>query len=95
MSLERVPSLHHEVAGPLAGDDAAVEHARQSHGVVADVDGLLDLAQSLRGDLAHLERHKSAEVGLELAQLLADLADDLTALRSGELDGRESNRIAK
>lgn len=36
-----VPLLHHEVAGPLGGEDAPVQHAAEADRVVADVDKLL------------------------------------------------------
>ena len=44
---------------------------------VADVDHLLDLAEALGADLAGLDRHQRAEVGLVLAQQLAELAHEL------------------
>jgi hypothetical protein len=36
-----VPLLHHEVAGPLGGEDAPVQHAAEADRVVANVDKLL------------------------------------------------------
>ena len=58
---ERVPLLHHAVAGPLGGDREAVELARQADREVADVDHLLHFAEALRHDLAGLERDQRAE----------------------------------
>ena len=76
-----MPLLHHPVAGPLGGDRQAVELARQADGEVADVDHLLDLAQALGADLAGLDGDQRAEVGLVLAQQLAELTHELAADR--------------
>ena len=78
----RVPRLHQPVAGPLAGDGQAVQLARQPDGEVADVDHLLDLAEALGADLAGLDRHQLAELGLVLAQQLAEPADEVAADRA-------------
>ena len=78
---ERVPLLHHPVAGPLGGDGQPVQLARQADGEVADVDHLLDLAEALGADLAGLDGDERAEVGLVLAQQLAELADERAAHR--------------
>ena len=57
---------------------------------VADVDHLLDLAEALGADLAGLDRHQRAEVGLVLAQQFAQLAHELAADRGGHgAPGRE------
>ena len=77
----RVPRLHQPVARPLAGDRQAVQLARQADGEVADVDHLLDLAEALGADLAGLDRHQLAELGLVLAQQLAEAADEGAAHR--------------
>ena len=79
---DRVPRLHQTVAGPFAGDRQAVELAGQTDGEVADVDHLLDLAETLRADLAGLDRHQLAELRLVLAQQLAEAADERTAGRA-------------
>ena len=78
---QRVPLLHHPVAGPLGGDGQAVQLARQADGEVADVDHLLDLAEALGDDLAGLDGHQRAEIVLVLAQQLAQLAHECAAHR--------------
>ncbi len=75
----RVPGLHQPVARPLAGDRQPVQLAREADGEVADVDHLLDLAETLGADLAGLDRHQLAELGLVLAQQLAETADEAAA----------------
>ncbi len=90
---ERVPLLVHAVAGPLRLHGQAVELARQADREVAHVDHLLDLAEALGEDLAHLERDQPAERLLVLAQLVAELAHDLAALRRRHhAPGRERRR---
>ena len=76
---ERVPLLHHPVAGALGGDGEAVQLAGQADGEVADVDHLLHLAEALGADLAGLDGDQGAEVVLVFAQQLAELADELAA----------------
>ncbi len=76
-----MPGFHHPVLGALGGDGQAVELARQADREVADVDHLLHLAQALGADLAGLDRHQPSELRLELAQLLAQQAHQLTATR--------------
>ena len=78
----RVPRLHQAVTGSLAGDGQSVQLARQADGEVADVDHLLDLAEALRADLAGLDRHQLAELGLVLAQQLAEAPNEGAACRA-------------
>ena len=93
---ERVPRLGQPVAGALGRDRAAVELAREPHREVADVDHLLHLAEPLLGDLADLERHERAERLLLAAQLLAEEAHELAAVRPGQIaPGREGLRGAR
>jgi hypothetical protein len=72
------------VLGPLGGDGQAEQLARQAHGVVADVDHLLDLAQAFGGDLAGLQRHQAAKIGLGGAKLLAQEPDQFAPPRRGD-----------
>src|SRR5207253_3252877 len=65
---ERVPAFEHAVSRPLAGNDLAVELARQPDREIADVDHLLHFALALFEDLAGLDRHEAPERGLVLAQ---------------------------
>ena len=76
---ERVPGLHHAVAGPLGGDGEAVELAREAEGEVADVDHLLHFAAALLEDLAGLEGHQAAERVLGGTELLAEEPHELAA----------------
>ena len=78
---QRVPLLHHPVARPLGGDGQPEQLAGQADREVADVDHLLNLAQPLGADLAGLDRHQRAEIGLVFAQQLAELADELPTYR--------------
>ena len=71
---ERVPGLHQPVAGPLGGHRPTEQLPRQPHGVVADVDHLLDLAARLGGDLADLDADERGEVVEVLAEQLAEPA---------------------
>ena len=80
---QRMPLLHHPVAGPLAGDGETVELARQADREVADVDHLLNLTASLGEDLAGLDGDEFAERVLCRAQFLAEQADELAAARRG------------
>jgi hypothetical protein len=70
------------VAGALGADRPAVELPRQADGELADVDHLLDLAGRLGGDLADLDAHQGGEVGLVLAQQLAEAAHQRAAHRA-------------
>ena len=76
-----MPGLHHAVRRPLGGDGEAVDLPRQADREIADVDHLLDFAEPFGGDLAGLDRHQPAELGLALAQLVAEQAHQLAALR--------------
>jgi hypothetical protein len=89
-----VPGLHHPVAGAFGGDGQAMELARQTDGEVADVDHLLDLAQALGGDLAGLQGHQAAEVGLGRTKLLAEQADQLAAPGRRDLAPGEEGLVA-
>ena len=82
---ERVPGLEHAVAGPLGGDRAAEELAREADREVADVDHLLHLAEALLRDLAGLERDERAERLLLAPQLLAEQPHELAAARRGHV----------
>ena len=66
---------------PLAVHGQAVELARQADREVGDVDHLLHFALALGEDLADFEGDQAAQLVLVLAQLVADLADDLAAAR--------------
>ena len=76
-----MPGFHHPVISPFRRDGAAVELARQPNGEIADIDHLLDLAETLRHDLAGLERHETAEVILGGTQLLREYPDELPTSR--------------
>ena len=67
-----MPAFEHAVAGPLAGDDLAVELARQPDREIADIDHLLHLALALFDDLAGLDRDEPAQRRLVAAQFLGE-----------------------
>ena len=68
---ERMPGLHQPVAGTLGGDGLAVQLARQPDGELADVDHLLHLAESLRGDLSGFDGDQRGEIVLVLDEQFA------------------------
>ena len=78
---QRVPGFTHMVAGALGGDGQAVQLARQADGEVADVDHFLHFTQTFLGDLAGLPGNEFAQVGLVLAQYVAELAHQLATSR--------------
>ena len=79
-----MPLLVHAVHRPLRVHRQAVQHARLTDGEVGDVDHLLHFAIAFRLDLAGFERDEAAERALVRAQLLADQAHGLAALRRGD-----------
>ena len=89
---ERMPRLGEAVARALRRDRAAVELAGEADREVADVDHLLHLAEPLLRDLPDLERHERAERLLLAAQLLAEQAHELAAVRPGEVAPRRRTR---
>ena len=54
--------------------------AREADGEIRDVDHLLHFAFTLGQDFACFERDQGAKIVFETAQLIADLAHDLSAL---------------
>src|SRR4051794_12949428 len=80
-----MPGLHEPVAGTFGGDREPVQLARETDREVADVDHLLDLAETLRADLAGLDRDQLAELCLVLTKQLAEAADHVAARRGGRL----------
>ena len=78
---ERVPGLHQPVPGALGGHRPAVELPGETHGEVADVDHLLDLAPRLGGDLADLEADQGRHVVLVHGEQLAEALDQGAAHR--------------
>ena len=77
-----MPCLHHPVSGAFRRDGQPVQLARQSHRKVADVDHLLNFAETFAHDLARLERDEAREQRLIRAQLLAEETHELAAPRS-------------
>ena len=78
---QRMPGFHHAMVRPLRRDGEPAELARQANGEVANVDHFLDLAEALGEDFAGFERHQLAERRLVRAQLQAEQAHQLAALR--------------
>jgi hypothetical protein len=85
---ERMPRLHHAMVGALGGDGQAVQLARQTDRVIADVDHLLDFAERLARDLARLGGHDLRELALRAAQRFAELAHQQAAARRGHAPPR-------
>jgi hypothetical protein len=83
-----MPLLHHAVTRAFRGDREPEQLPRQANREVADVDHLLDLAESLGADLAGLDRHQRPEVGLVFTQQAAQLADEQAADRGRHLAPR-------
>ena len=80
----RVPRLHQPMAGALRRHRAPVELTRQADGEVADVDHLLDLAEGLGADLAHLDGDEVGEILLVLLQETAEGLHEGPALGGGD-----------
>ena len=78
-----MPLLIHPVQRPLAVHGEAIKLARESHREVGDVDHFLHFALALGQDLAHFEGDECAQRIFVPAQLVADLAYDVAALRRG------------
>ncbi len=62
---KRVPVFKEGMTRPLARDDFAGQHPGEADSIVADVNILLDLADSLGNDFSHLKTHQLAQ-GLKL-----------------------------
>ena len=80
---QRVPRLHQAVARALGRHRAPIELARQPDREVADVDGLLHLAEGLRADLPGLDRDQLGDVRLVFTQQLAQTLDERAPDRRG------------
>ena len=78
---ERMPLLVHAVLRPFRVHGLPVHHARLAHGKVGDVDHLLDFTVALGLDLAHLERHETAQRVLVIAKGVTDTTHGFTAHR--------------
>jgi len=79
-----VPGFGHAVAGAFGGDGQPVKLAGKAHGEVADVDHLLHFAKAFGGDLADLQCHEGAKVGLGGAKFFAEEADEFAPPRGGD-----------
>ena len=79
-----MPLLVHPVLGPLAVHRETVQLPRQSDREVSDVHALLNLADALGLDLAHLEGDEFAERLDVLAEGVAHATHEFAALRGGQ-----------
>ena len=90
---QRVPGFHQAVTGAFGGDGLAVQLPRQADREFADVDHLLHLAECLGGDLARLDRHQRADVGLVRGEQFAEPGHQGAAHRGrGGAPGRKRLR---
>src|SRR5215472_10553406 len=80
-----MPLLHHAMARALGGDCQSVELSRDTDGEIADVDHLLDFAETLLDDLAGLQRDQFAQCLLADAELLAKESDKLASAWRGHV----------
>lgn len=78
---QRMPVLHEPVAGPLRGDGAPVQLARETDRELADIDHLLHFAEGFGGDLAGLDGHQRAQIGLVLDEQLTQPGHERAAHR--------------
>src|ERR1700738_689429 len=74
-----MPRLRHTVLVALRGYRQAVELPGKTRGEVADVDHLLDFAETFGLDLADLNRNESTEGALVGAQLFAKEPHEFSA----------------
>ena len=81
---ERVPGLHHAMAGALGRNGEAGELAGEAGGEGADVDHLLDFAVAFGEDFAGFDGDEAAESGEFDAELFAEEADELAAPGGGD-----------
>ena len=81
---ERVPRLHHAVAGAFGGDGEAGELAGEAGGEGADVDHLLDFAEAFGEDFSGFDGDEAAE-GVEVgAEFFAEEPDEFAAFGCGD-----------
>lgn len=88
---ERMPKFSQRMVRALRYDRSAVELAGQPHRVVADVNHLLNFAETFRADLADFQRDEVREIGLVLAQFVSETADEFSAARRGRLTPAEKS----
>ena len=80
---ERMPGLQHSVPGTLRGDGASVELPRQTYRKVADVDHLLDFAQTLLRESCRTRWSPARPAGPCARGAPGELPDQLTAPGGG------------
>ena len=88
---ERMPEFSQRMVRALRYDRSAVELAGQPHRVVADVNHLLNFAETFRANLADLQRDEVREIGLVLAQFVSETADEFSPAWRGRLTPAEKS----
>src|ERR1700737_2748186 len=88
-----MPRLCHTVLVALGSNGQTIKLTGKPHGEVADVDHLLDFAETFRLDLADLDGHESAEEALVGPQLFAKEPHEFTALRTRDQAPFEESRM--
>src|SRR5882757_8267929 len=90
---ERVPGLHHAMAGAFGGDGEAGELAGEAGGEGADVDHLLDFAVAFGEDFAGFYGDEAAEGGEFGAEFFAEEADEFAAFGGGDVAPLEEDGL--
>lgn len=81
---EGAPGLHHAMFGALGGEGEAADLTREASGEGADVDHLLDFAQTFGEELAGFDGDEATE-GVEVgAEFFAEEADEFAASGGGD-----------
>ena len=89
-----MPRLSHAVFMAFSGDGQTIKLTGKSHGEVADVDHLLDFAETFRFDFADLDGNEPAEGALVGAQLFAEEPHEFTALGTRDQTPFEESRVS-
>ncbi|QTK81409.1 Hypothetical protein AT6N2_L0496 [Agrobacterium tumefaciens] len=91
---QRMPGLHHPVAGPFGGDGETIKLAGQTDGEIADIDHFLHFTETFGRDFARFQRNETAKIGLEGAQFFAQQADQFAAAGRRHVAPGPESRIA-
>ena len=92
---QRMPLLHHPVAGTFAGDGQPVQLTRKADGEVANVDHLLHFAQAFGQGLAAIDGDKARKAVLMVPQRIAEKAHQFATARCGNSAPFEENVVRR
>mmetsp|Transcript_30274 Transcript_30274/g.76132 ORF Transcript_30274/g.76132 Transcript_30274/m.76132 type:complete len:216 (-) Transcript_30274:28-675(-) len=81
MPLQGVVPLHHEVARSLRWNHRPIQAPAEANSIIANVNGLLHLSNTLGKNLTHLQCDHCTKRFLVLPERLTDLADNLATCR--------------